>query len=186
MRLLFLFTAFAVSLCINAQERELLRIQRSQVTFTSDAPLEHITATNTRATGILDRAARTFAIQIPMVEFQGFNSPLQREHFNENYMSSRKWPNATFIGRIIEEVDMAVPGEHAVRAKGEFSVKGVARERIIPCKLVVAEDGIRVISNFDVLLDEHDIRVPKVVRQKISSVVAVEVDVLFRNAAPVQ
>ncbi len=158
-----------------------MRVQRSQITFVSDAPLEYITATNSRSEGLLDATERTFALQIPIAEFEGFNSPLQREHFNENYMLSRKWPRATFAGRIIENVDLSTAGKHQVRAKGEFTLKGIKKERIIPCDLVVAEDGIRVTARFEVLLDDHEIRVPRVVQQKISSVIDVEVDVLFAH-----
>ena len=167
-----------------AQERELLRIERSLIEFESKAPLETIAATNTKASGILDPNARTFAVQIPMDEFNGFNSPLQREHFNENYMLSRKWPNGSFKGRIIEEIDLHSPGEFAVRAKGDFTLKGITRERIIPCKIIVSEEGIRVDSEFEVLLDEHEIRVPRVVQQKISSVVQVGFNAVFKASGP--
>ncbi len=164
---------------LQAQDRELLRVQRSKITFVSDAPLEYITATNEKVEGILDPNARTFALRIPMGDFNGFNSPLQREHFNENYILTRKFPNATFSGRLIEAIYLSLPGEYNGRAKGEFTLKGITRERIIPCKIMVSEEGVQVSAAFDVLLDEHDIRVPKVVQQKISSVVKVEVDVLF-------
>ena len=186
MKMLPLIVAFIMLGPVAAQERELLRIHRSMIGFESKAPLETIAATNTKATGILDRNARTFAVQIPMDEFNGFNSPLQREHFNENYMLSRKWPNATFKGRMIEEVDLHAPGEYAVRAKGELTVRGITRERIIPCKVIVTAEGIRVDSAFDVLLDEHEIRVPRVVQQKIASVVQVEFNALFKAGSDPQ
>lgn len=163
-----------------AQEPVRWKLQRSVVSFVSEAPLERITAQNTRSTGLLDPTARSFAVQVPVFSFEGFNAPLQREHFNENYMVSRTWPNASFAGRVIESIDLTAPGTHNVRAKGKLSIRGVEKERIIPCKLVVAEDGIRVTTTFDVAVDEHEIRVPRVVQQKIASVVQVTVDVLFK------
>lgn len=165
-----------------AQSPQRCKLQRSVVSFVSDAPLERISAQNTRSTGLLDISARSFAVQVPVVEFQGFNSPLQREHFNENYMVSRTFPNATFAGRIIESIDLAAPGTHAVRAKGKLNIHGVEQERIIACKVVVAPEGIRITSTFDVAVDEHGIRVPRVVQQKIASVVQVTVDMLFTAA----
>lgn len=167
-----------------AQERVLYRVDRSLVSLTSDAPLEMIKATNTTSTGVLDRTARSFAVKIPVNAFEGFNGPLQREHFNENYMDSRKWPHATFQGRIIEAVDLAVPGRYPVRAKGTLTIKGQASERIVPCDVIVTGDGIRVTSTFDVALDDHGIRIPRVVQQKIASVVQVGVDLLFKPGEP--
>ncbi len=156
------------------------RIARSTITFVSEAPLERITATNRAATGLLDVGERTFALRVPMVDFQGFNAPLQREHFNENYMGSRLWPNAVFKGRIIEAVDLTRPGTHAVRAKGSLTIRGVEHERIVPCDLVVNADGVRVTARFDVALSDHEIRIPRVVEQKIAAVVQVDADVLFQ------
>lgn len=160
-----------------------LKLVRSDITFVSDAPLERISARNSLATGLLETITRSFAVQIPVAEFEGFNSPLQREHFTENYMVVTDWPKASFAGRIIETVDLTRPGEHTVRAKGELKIHGVARERIIPCVIVVTADGVRVTSTFDVLLSEHDIRTPRVVHQKIASVVQVKVDLLFKTPA---
>jgi hypothetical protein len=180
MRQFHILAFFLVGPALYAQEATRWKLTRSLVEFTSDAPLERISATNIRSTGLLDMAARSFAVQVPMVEFQGFNAPLQREHFNENYMASRVYPNATFAGRIIESVDLAVPGTYAVRAKGKLMLHGVEQERILPCKLVVTTDAVRVTANFDVALDEHAIRVPKVVQRKIAAVVAVTMDALFK------
>jgi hypothetical protein len=164
---------------LHGQDRVRSSITRSEITFVSDAPLERITATNSRSTGLLDVGSRTFAVQIPVLEFQGFNAPLQREHFNENYLETRTWPNASFQGRIIEAIDLAVPGTHQVRAKGVFTIHGVGLERIVPCTLVISEQGIRVTADLDVALEDHGIRIPRVVQQKIAAVVQVKVDVVF-------
>lgn len=184
MRAIIFHLALCVGTLLNAQEPVRWKLDRSQVSFVSEAPLERITATNSRSTGVIDLDSRNFAVQIPVVEFQGFNAPLQREHFNENYLVSRVHPNASFSGRIVESIDLSVPGKHAVRAKGKLKIHGVERERIIPCDLVVTAEGLRVISTFDVAVDEHDIRIPRVVQQKVAAVVQVKVDALFRAPTP--
>jgi hypothetical protein len=174
--------AFGIaSLPLRAQERLLLRVERSEATFLSEAPLERITATNTRCTGLVDPMARTFAVQVPIAEFQGFNSPLQKEHFNENYLESRTWPTATFAGRIIEAIDLEVPGTYAIRAKGTLKIHGVEQERIIPCTVVVSSSGVRITADFEVPLSDHDIRIPRVVQQKIAPVIQVKLDLLFKR-----
>ncbi len=160
-------------------QRQPYSVKKSEVTFVSDAPMERISAVNRSAIGILDIKARDFVVRIPVVAFSGFNSPLQQEHFQENYLESRTWPNALFEGRIIEAVDLSLPGSHNVRAKGRFTVHGIARERIVPCEVVVADDGLRVTTRFDVALAEHDIRISRVVQQKLDAVVNVKIDLLF-------
>lgn len=179
MRASLILLSLLVSFGAASQERDLLRVKRSQVVFLSAAPLETITATNDRVKGVLDRNDRSFAVQVPVVDFVGFNAPLQREHFNENYMLSGDWPNAVFTGRIIETVDLRVPGVHTVRAKGTLTVRGVPQERIITCTVEVNDEGVRVRSSFDVAVADHGIRIPRVVQQKVAAVVKVDLDLRF-------
>lgn len=183
--LLALFPALALP-PLHGQSAELLYIVRSEVSFVSDAPLEIIKASMRSAKGVMDPAARTFAVQVAMADLDGFNSPLQREHFNENYLESATYPHAVFKGRVIESLDLRTPGTTIVRAKGTFDLHGVERERIIECRIAVGRDGVRVTSTFPVLLEDHAIRVPRVVQRKVAPEAIVTVDLLFRPkpAAP--
>lgn len=153
--------------------------EKGGIQFKSDAPLELIQASSKEMKGVISVQERTFAFSVPMSSFQGFNSPLQREHFNENYMESAKYPHATFSGRIIEETDLGKPGEYTVRAKGMLTVHGVSRERIIKSRVVVNGQACTVSSSFSVLLADHDISIPKVVHQKIAEEIEVRVDAVM-------
>ncbi len=180
----FLLIASAlISVTSTSAQRDLYALKKSVVDFVSDAPMERITASNTSASGILDIKDREFVVRIPMRSFKGFNSPLQQEHFNENYVESNVHPNALFEGRIIETTDLSVPGTYSVRAKGRFTVHGIARERNIPCTIVSAPGGLRVTGQFDVPLSEHGINIPRVVQQKLAATVQVKVDLLFEPPA---
>lgn len=171
--------AVLASLVVNGQEVGKLRMSKSSVRFVSDAPMERIEASTTQTDGILDVKERSFAIQVPIRTFEGFNSPLQREHFNENYLEVDLFPLATFTGRMIEAADLGKFATYKVRAKGNLTVHGVERERIIECLVVVNAEGIRVTTAFDIVLAEHDIRVPRVVQQKVSPRTQVSIDLLF-------
>lgn len=144
-----------------------------KVDFKSDAPLELITASSDQLRGAIDISKRTFAFTVEMNTFQGFNSPLQREHFNENYLETPRYPKATFTGKIIEDIDLSQPGTYEVRAKGTLSIHGIDRERIIKSQVRVDEEGIHIQSYFTVLLKEHDITIPKIVHQKIAEEIEV-------------
>ncbi|MCB0376383.1 MAG: YceI family protein, partial [Sinomicrobium sp.] len=118
--------------------------ENGRMHFKSDAPLELIEATSAELKGVLDTEKGSFAFSVDIPTFQGFNSPLQREHFNENYLESKRYPRATFVGKIIEEVDFFAPGSYEVRAKGVLDVHGVKQERIIKGQLNVTKDGISI------------------------------------------
>lgn len=169
--ILLLITTTAV-----AQNNENIFFTRSgEIFFKSEAPLELITASSSEVRGVIDVKKNTFAFSVPVKSFEGFNSPLQKEHFNENYMESDKFPAATFNGKIIEDIDYNQDGTHTIRAKGILSVHGVEQERIIRGDINVKNGVIYVKSNFIVLLEEHNIKVPKIVFQKISPEIQVEI-----------
>jgi len=165
-------------------DAKLYEVNEGSVYFRSDAPLELIEASSTELKGLINAEERTFAFSVPMSSFEGFNSPLQRVHFNENYMESKQYPNATFSGKIIENIDFTKDGLYTVRAKGQLNVHGIKRERIIRSELQVEEGQIEVHANFTVLLAEHDISIPKIVHQKIAEEIAVEIRAVFLPKTP--
>ena len=63
-------------------------VRESNVKFHSKAPKELISAASGKLTGVVDIERKSFAFRIAVTSFEGFNSPLQREHFNENYMET--------------------------------------------------------------------------------------------------
>lgn len=145
------------------------------ITFRSDAPLELIKASSNEMRGKFDITKKLFAFIVNINSFTGFNSPLQREHFNENYMESIQYPGASFNGKIIEDIDFTKDGTYTIRAKGNLSIHGVVQERIIKSDLVVKNGKISIQSNFTVLLSDHNIPIPKVVHEKLASEIKVEV-----------
>ncbi|HMW26439.1 MAG TPA: YceI family protein [Ferruginibacter sp.] len=168
---LILVSLFTFS-CVHAQ---VYGTNNGSISFSSDAPLELIRASSNEMKGRVDMSKKIFAFSIRISSFNGFNSPLQKEHFNENYMESVQFPNASFSGRIIEDIDLTKDGSYTVRAKGNLTIHGVTQERIIKSDLVVKDGKVSLHSNFTVLLSEHNILIPKVVHEKLASEIKVEV-----------
>lgn len=157
------------------QAQDYYKTETGKIFFRSDAPLELIEAASEKMRGIINVEDNTFAFSVKINTFQGFNSPLQREHFNENYMEERKYPEATFAGKIIEQVDLSRPGRYTVRAKGKLKIHGVEQERIIKSEIVLQDGILALSSNFTILLEEHNISIPKIVYQKIAEEIVVEI-----------
>jgi len=152
------------------------RTETGHVTFVSDAPLELIAAESYELKGAVDPDKLTFAFQLNVKTLKGFNTPLQQEHFYENYIESEKFPVATFSGKIIEKVDFKVTGSIPIRAKGILKIHGVEQERIINCNLNIKPDSFHVTSEFIVPLADHNITIPKLVYQKIAEEIKVTID----------
>ncbi len=155
--------------------QERYQTQEGKVSFTSDAPLELIRASTDELYGVIDAEEETFAFSVAIRSFEGFNSPLQKEHFNEKYLNSDKYPKATFTGKLIERLDPYQLGNTILRAKGILSIHGIAQERIIKSTVNIREGVIDINANFTVPLSDHNIKVPKVVNQKIARMILVEI-----------
>lgn len=159
-----------------ANAPNLLFIARSgTITFTSDTPLELIKANSNQLQGWLNPETRQFSFAISIKSFKGFKVSTQKKHFNENYLESDKFPQATFEGKIIENIDLQRDGLYNVRAKGNLLVHGVIQERIIKCNLTIKNRQVSARSNFIVLLADHNITIPKILEQKLASAIKVEV-----------
>ncbi len=143
--------------------------------FTSEAPLELIKAQSDKTSGVIDPASKSVAFSVAVESFEGFNSGLQREHFQENYMETSKYKTATFKGKIIEDIDFTKNGTYPIRVKGTFNSHGTEKEKIIKGKITVRDKELLIESSFEVPLEDHNISIPKVVNQKIASVIKVEV-----------
>lgn len=146
-----------------------------KVSFSSDAPMELINAESNKLTGILKAADKKFAFSINITSFQGFNSDLQREHFNENYMESEKYPKATFSGKIVENVDFTKDGTYKVNAKGKLTIHGVTVERTIPATITTKGGVSTINTKFTVKLVDHKIEIPTVVMKKIAEEIYITV-----------
>ena len=154
----------------------LYQTKTGAVSFSSDAPLEIIKASSNKLAGILSSEKKSFAFVVPMKSFDGFGKPLQRDHFNENYIESDKYPNAKFEGKIIEDIDFSKDGNYKVRAKGKFSIHGVEESKTIKCDLTIKGKEIKIRSKFSVMLEDHGIKIPSVVNQKIAEKIVVSIN----------
>ena len=155
--------------------------ENGKVSFLSEAPLELIRAKSDKLKGAIDKSQNTFAFAVDIHTFKGFNSHLQGEHFHENYMQTDKLPIASFSGKFIEQVDFNTNGTYIVRAKGMFSLHGIQKERIIKGVIVVNNGSIDIDAVFTVKLEDHDIKVPKIVYEKIAEEIRVEISIRFKK-----
>lgn len=150
------------------------------IAFKSDAPLEFIQAQSSQLRGAINPNSRTFAFKIEMASFQGFNSALQRQHFNSNYLESHKYPEAYFGGKIIEEIDFSQDGTYNVRAKGTLRIHNIEQERIIRSQLTIRGNTATISGTFVVPLADHQITIPKIVSQKIAEEIQVVIQITMK------
>ncbi len=174
-----LLLVLCIVLCKTVAAQEVYGASDGVVAFHSKAAHELIRASSDKLKCALDTRKKQFAFRLSMVTFMGFNSPLQREHFNENYMESERFPEATFSGKIIEDVDLGKDGEYDVRAKGKLNIHGLDQERIIKGHVSTKNGKISLKADFIVSLADHNIKIPRVVYDKLAPDISVTVNAIL-------
>jgi hypothetical protein len=177
-QLLLIFAA--ITALASATSAQKLMTRDARVQFDSDTPMEKIQAINKSGTAVLDTETGRMEWKALIKNFI-FEKSLMQEHFNENYMESGKFPNATFKGELtnLKAVNFAKDGTYNVQAKGKMTIHGVEREIEAPGTITVEKGKVRVTSNFSVACADYDIAIPGVVREKIAKEIAVKVEAVL-------
>jgi hypothetical protein len=180
-RNILLALAFVPLAMASAQERYATRT--GYISFYSSTPIEDIEAHNRKVTSVWDATtgAVEFAALIKAFEFE---KALMQEHFNENYMESNTFPKATFKGRVegVGPEQLRTHGTHDVVVAGDLTIHGVTRQVSHPGTITVSDDGtVKAVSEFIVKPEDHDIKIPGVVRKNIAEEITVKVDLDYKK-----
>lgn len=132
------------------------------------APQETITAKSSSLSSTIDLTSKKFSFKQPLTLFTFSQGSLQKQHAEESYFETEKFPNATFKGEIINDVDLKADGKYHVTAKGIFSIHGVQKEIKIPAVIERKGNKIVVTSDFKIYLSDYNIKIPRLLVQKVS------------------
>jgi len=147
-----------------------------KVTFVSDAPLEKIEAHNNNGYVVFDSATGNIEWSVLIKGFQ-FVKALMQDHFNENYMESQKFPKGIFKGTVtnMKDVHLDKDGDYTVNVKGQLTLHGVTKPFNPTGHVTVKSGVITSTSDFDIMVEDFDIEIPKVVKDNIAKTVKVSV-----------
>jgi polyisoprenoid-binding protein YceI len=153
------------------------RAEQAFISFFSDAPMEDILATNTKAASIFNAENNDIVFSVAIRDFQ-FEKKLMQEHFNEKYLESGKFPKATFSGKLLN-FDPSNPALQTVTAKGKLTVHGITKEVDIT-GTAQAGDKIVLKSKFTIALADYKIKIPQLVWQNIAERVEVTIEFTYK------
>lgn len=172
-----LIVAGFVLLAVVSQAQDKYFTKTGKIEFYSKAPMEDIEAKNKTVAAILD--TKTGALQFSVL-MKGFEFPkaLMQEHFNENYIESDKYPRGEFKGTITNNsaIDYTKEGTYTAKVKGQLTIHGVTKNIETTGTLKVDGGKIDATSVFNILLSDYKIKIPSVVKEKLSNNIKVSVD----------
>jgi hypothetical protein len=152
--------------------------KNAQISLYSEAPIENIEAKSQKGTSVYNAATGDLAFSLPINSFV-FPKSLMQEHFNENYMESDKYPQASFKGKIQEQVDISKDGNYPVTATGVLNVHGVSQNRSIKGTIAVKGGIITMTSEFMVKCADHKIAIPTIVFHNIAESIRIQVSATY-------
>jgi polyisoprenoid-binding protein YceI len=152
--------------------------EKSTVVFFSDAAIEDITAKNTKSTSIFNVETGDIAFSIPIQDFV-FAKSLMKEHFNEKYMETEKFPKSTFQGNVTG-FDPKLTVSQSAKATGKLTIHGVTKDVEIPGTLTLSGDKIALQSKFIVKLEDYNVKRPQLLWKNIAESVEVTIDFTYK------
>jgi flagellar basal body P-ring protein FlgI len=172
-----LIMLFALVLTASVSFAQKFYTKTGKVSFYSKAPLEEIEGKNKTAMAVLDSksGALQFAVQMKGFEFE---KQLMQQHFNENYVESNKYPQAEFKGTITNNSDIkySKDGTYTAKVKGKLTIHGVTKDVESTGTIKINGGKIDANSTFNVLISDYNIKIPAIVKDKVSNNIKITVD----------
>lgn len=154
-------------------------LEKSTVGFFSDAAIEDIKAENVKASSLWNASTGEVVFSVPIKDFE-FEKSLMKEHFNEKYLESDKYPKATFQGKFLN-VKIGNEGEQEVSVSGKLTIHGVTKEINTTGSVEFKPTQIIARSKFIVRLEDYKIKIPQLVWQNIAEEVEVTVEFIYKR-----
>jgi len=159
---------------------------KSKATFVSDAPLETMVGKSSKVSGSLsvdpaDITKTTGSFKVSVASLRTGND-LRDEHLQgDGWLDAKKTPNIHFeITEVIlgkkDSPELKSGKDRKVQVKGKFTAHGVSKPVIAKGTVNWSGKQLRIKSEFNVVLEDHDVSVPSIVRLKVANDIAVSVD----------
>jgi hypothetical protein len=171
-RILLTLSILTIAAIANAQ---IYLAKECEIRFFSGSPMENIEAVNKASKPILNALTGDVQAKIVMQAFQ-FEKSLMKEHFNENYVESDKYPDAIFKGKINEKIDYTKDGTTKVTVTGKLNMHGVEKEKNIEGTVTVKGQQVILDTKFNIHIADYNIKIPSVVVKNIAEDIEVKLN----------
>lgn len=175
-----IFSLAMLLVITNAANAQKYYTKNGNISFFSKTSMENIKADNSQVMSVLNTQTGDLQFSLLTKGFH-FEKALMEEHFNENYMESEKFPKASFKGNITDlgKVAFDKDGVYNVNVSGDLTLHGVTKKVTAPGTITIAGGKISANSKFLVKPADHNITIPKLVKDNIAESIEVTVTSAF-------
>ncbi len=168
-----IYIILLVGVAVSAQGKYLTRVGTVQFKA-SLASFEKVEALNNSVSAILSTNTGDF-VALALIKGFRFKNALMEEHFNENYAESDQYPKAIFKGKVLEfSMETLTSSKNTFNLVGDLSFHGKTKALdIILLNITILGDTITISGEFIASASDFDIKIPKIVRHKVSEKVKI-------------
>ncbi len=148
------------------------------VYFLSHTEAIDIDADNHQLVSFFDLETGKIQCAVLIKSFE-FSLATAKEHFNESYMESDKYPKAQFKGQIenMDSLNLTNPGMYEVDVIGDIVIRNNKKHLETTTVLVVEKNKISATSEFYLNISDFNIQVPKLVDHRVAKEILVRVSI---------
>ena len=166
---------YFVLLGIHSFGQKELSTSNGLIYFEASVPLfEAVEATNESVSCILDLKTGAITSTVLMKEFH-FKLSLMEDHFNKKYLETDKYPKASFKGKIQGfnlHIIGSTPKEFKMHEK--LQIHGKSKEVHTVVFLKKGDNGLELVSNFEVKTKDFNIKIPKILSVKVAETIKIK------------
>tara|TARA_B000000437_G_scaffold184522_1_gene141143 strand:- start:388 stop:909 length:522 start_codon:yes stop_codon:yes gene_type:complete len=148
--------------------------QNGEIKFFSETPIEDISAVNSKVSAVFDSRTGDLVFQLNITDFI-FPIALMQEHFNENYLESDIYPTSTFSGKVVASKN------DTATVQGDLTIHGKTNKIKVIGSMIYNKESVFISAAFSVMLENYDIKVPKIVMYKIAKEIDVTVNIELKK-----
>jgi len=177
---------------VPAAEYHVDQSRANLVKFISDAPLDDFEGVTRKIDGYIhwegsDQPPDQTRMQTSELYFEvdlaslDTGIGLRNRHMRENYLETDKYPFAQYRARLTQLTRVS-DTLYTCSAEGTMTIHGVEKPMASTANVVASGAGLRVITDFEVNLNDFRIKIPKIMFLKLSEIIKLELDFYMKKA----
>ena len=153
-----------------AQESTQFVDKQGEITFFSYTSVENIEASNYQVVSVFKPSSSDIALRILMRAFT-FEKALMQEHFNESYIESDLFPEATFVGKMINfNINTTLQTK---QIEGQFTLHGITKKIVFNAKVLKTNDTYEITGTLKVPVKDYEIKIPGLLAPNIAETISI-------------
>jgi hypothetical protein len=154
--------------------------KNGMIRFHSDATLEKIEAVNRTVNVALLAPTGDFFFKVLIKSFN-FEKAMMQEHFNEDYLESDKYPEATLLAKVtnLKDIDFNKEGTYPAVVEGKLTIHGQTQQVKQNGTFEIKNGTVTAKTKFTIPLADYNISVPNTLVNNISKSIEITVEVMM-------